>query len=122
MIGKRDNRNEKMKKYHLPEPEFQNISGGFEVLLKGSGGSFKDKIGSDDFPVLDINERQKKALEYLHEKGRITRAEYSELTNVSPRTANYDLSTLENRKIIRKGGKGRSIHYTPNGLRDILHS
>ncbi len=102
----------KMKKYHLPEPEFQNISGGFEVLLTGPGESFKDKIGSDDLPILDINERQRKALEYLHEKGRITRSEYCKLTNLKATQAKKEINILIRKKIIKRIGKGRATYYT----------
>lgn len=101
----------KMKKYHLPEPEFQNISGGFEVMLTGPGESFRDQIGSDDSPILDINERQKKALEYLQNRGKITRQKYLDITNVSTRTANNDLKALEEMGLVKRMGKGRAVHY-----------
>jgi len=108
----------KMKKYHLPEPEFQNISGGFEVLLTGPGESFKDKIGSDELPILDINERQKKALEYLQNKGTITRRKYLDITNVSTRTANNELKNLVEKGLIKRKGKGRAVHYILRELHD----
>ena len=55
----------------LPEPEFKNYSGGFAVVLYGPGKSFEEKIEKEKLHILEINERQKKAIEYIKEKGSI---------------------------------------------------
>ena len=102
----------KMKNYHLPEPEFQNLSGGFEVLLNGPGESFKDEIGREDVHYIDINERQKKALEYINKKGRITRAEYCKLNNLKATQAKKDINILIEKIMIKRIGRGRATYYT----------
>ena len=35
---------EDMKEYNLPEPDFHNLSGGFEVILRGPGKAFEKEI------------------------------------------------------------------------------
>jgi len=87
-------------------------------LLVPPGESFKDKIGLDELPILDINERQKKALEYLQNKGMITRRKYLDITNVSTRTANNELKELVEKGLILRKGKGRAVHYILRELHD----
>lgn len=59
----------------------------------------------------DLNERQKKAIEYSKEKGSISRKEYVALTGISLRQANKDLKDLLEKKIIIRVGRGRTITY-----------
>jgi len=56
---------DEMRQNNLTEPLFQNLSGGFEVTLIGPGKSFEKEIEKEKLHKLDINERQKKAIEYL---------------------------------------------------------
>lgn len=102
---------EEMKQNNLPEPEFQNLSGGFEVILTGPGKAFEKEIEKEKFHKLEINERQKKAIEYIKEKGAISRKEYVVITDISPRQANKDLKDLLKKKVIVPIGKGRNIKY-----------
>ena len=60
---------------------------------------------------LDINERQRKAIEYLKIHKNITRKIYIEINNISPRQANKDLNDLLEKKLIRKQGRGRATSY-----------
>ncbi len=72
------------------------------------------EVGVSDKKVIipeELNERQKKAIEYIQEKGFISRREYAALTNISLRQANRDLEDLLKRKAIIKIGKGRNIGY-----------
>lgn len=57
-----------MRQNNLTEPLFQNLSGGFEVTLIGPGKSFEKEIEKEKLHKLDINERQRKAIEYLKER------------------------------------------------------
>ena len=59
----------------------------------------------------DLNERQKKTIEYLREKGAITRREYVTLVDISLRQANKDLKDLVEKNLIVPIGKGRSVRY-----------
>ena len=60
---------------------------------------------------LELNKRQKKAIEYLKIHKNITRKIYMEINNISPRQANKDLNDLFEKKLIRKQGRGRAISY-----------
>ena len=65
-----------------------------------------------DLPLPEFEERQKRAIEYLKSKGKITNKEYQELCAVNRITAFRDLSELVEKKIVEKIGKtGRWIHY-----------
>ena len=102
---------EEMLKSKLPEPEFQNLSGGFEVSLAGPGKSFEEEIEKKKIQILEINERQRKALGYLKGKGRITRMEYCKLNDIGATYAKKELNDLIAMKIIRRVGKGKSTYY-----------
>ena len=58
-----------------------------------------------------LNEGQKKAVEYLREKGRITSREYCKLNNVVKNTAYRDLMELIDKNITKQKGIGRGIYY-----------
>lgn len=60
---------------------------------------------------MGLLERQLKALKFIIQNVSISRAEYVERLKVSLRTANYDLSLLETKRLIRRTGKGRTIRY-----------
>jgi|GEM_PF-2157982 len=82
----------------LPEPIFKEITGGFAVVLR------KFQI-SENLESLELNERQKKALEYLKIHKNITRKIYIEINNISPGQANKDLNDLLEKRLIRKQGR-----------------
>ena len=88
----------------LPEPIFKEVTGGFAVVLR------KFQI-PENLESLELNERQKKAIEYLKIHKNITRKIYIEINNISPRQANKDLNDLLEKKLIRKQGRGRAISY-----------
>jgi ATP-dependent DNA helicase RecG len=88
----------------LPEPIFKEVTGGFAVVLR------KFQI-PENLESLELNERQKKAIEYLKIHKNITRKIYMEINNISPRQANKDLNDLLEKKLIRKQGRGRAISY-----------
>jgi ATP-dependent DNA helicase RecG len=100
-----------MKEENLPEPEFQNITGGFEVTLIGPGKSFERKIEKQKLHELDLNQRQKKAIEYVTEKGNIKRADYIKINNVSHTTASKELKDLVQKDILQIIGKGKYLKY-----------
>lgn len=57
-----------------------------------------------------LNDRQKKAVDYLKNKGRITNKEYREINSVSNRIAFEELLDLVSKKIIIQKGKGGLYH------------
>jgi len=61
--------------------------------------------------IADLNKRQKKAIEYLKQKGEITNREYRSINNVSNVIAAFELQALIKKGILRSEGKGRATHY-----------
>jgi len=102
---------DEMQENKLPDPAFKELSGGFEVILRGPGKSFEEEIEKEKEHVLDINERQKKAIKYVKSKGSIARNEYMEINNVSHKTAHLELKELVEKNIFIQEGKGRSTKY-----------
>jgi len=110
--GKGTNRMiEWMRKENLPEPKFQNTTGGFEVILVGPGKSFEEEIEKQKLHKLELNERQMRAIEYIKEKGVIKREEYIKINKVSHTTASNELKDLVKKNIFRKTGKGKYLRY-----------
>jgi Fic family protein len=60
---------------------------------------------------MGLLERQVKALKFIIQNVSISRSEYVEKLKVSLRTANYDLSLLETKGLIKRTGTGRTIRY-----------
>ena len=102
---------EEMKQNNLPEPEFKNLSGGFEVTLYGPGKSFEKEIEKEKTHSLEINERQKKAVEYVKEKESISNKEYRHIFRVSAATAKRELQELVRKGICKEKGAGPSLKY-----------
>ncbi|MBU1752514.1 helix-turn-helix domain-containing protein [bacterium] len=110
--GKGTNRvMEEMKQNNLPEPEFQNLSGGFEVTLIGPGRTFEQEIEKQKLHVLEINERQRQSIEYMKKHGEITNREYREMTGLSDEGARKDLNVLIKKGLVQKKGRGRNTYY-----------
>lgn len=99
---------EAMKKWELEKPNYEEKDGYFVITFKGPSRAEKPL---DEEILRDLNERQKKAVEYLREKGRITSREYCKLNNVVKNTAYRDLMELVNKDIIKQRGIGRGIYY-----------
>ena len=59
----------------------------------------------------NLNDRQKKAVEYLKAKKVITNREYREINSVSNRIAFEELFDLTKKNVIVKKGEGRSVYY-----------
>ena len=60
----------------------------------------------------ELNERQKKAIDFVKENGKITNKDYQELIGVSRITASRDLAILVENKILQKvGTRGRGTKY-----------
>ncbi|MEW6040336.1 MAG: RNA-binding domain-containing protein [Elusimicrobiota bacterium] len=88
------------------------------------------KIVADEFSILvilfsprekfgkgssDLNERQKKAIDYIRRKGKITNSEYQKINRTTKKTATRDIQNLVRREIlIRYGRTGKGVYYTLN--------
>jgi len=67
----------------------------------------KFEIGS-----LDLNERQKKAIDYIKKHGKITNREYQSICcNVSRKTLSRDLQELVEQDLIKPLGDKKGIYY-----------
>ena len=89
----------------LPEPIFKEVTGGFAVVLR------KFQI-PENLESLELNERQKKAIEYLKKYRKITNREYQNLCpDVNRETLRKDLNGLINKKAIIRKGEKKGIYY-----------
>ena len=93
------------KEKGLPEPEFEEKMGCFVTVI------YRSIITDKYLDSLGLNERQRKSIEYLREKQKITSREYCELCSIAKDTANRDLNDLLNKEVIEKKGKGPQIFY-----------
>ena len=93
------------RKEGLPEPIFKEVTGGFAVVLR------KFQI-PENLESLELNERQKKAIEYLKIHKKITNREYQNLCpDVNRETLRKDLNDLINKKAIIRKGEKKGIYY-----------
>lgn len=96
------------KAAELPEPEMQEIDGGFIITL------FKNTLTEERLTKLGLNSRQVKAVLYVKEKSKITNADYQRLFSVSKATATRDLTELTGKfGLLEKIGQtGAGTSYT----------
>ena len=93
------------KEEDLPEPIFKEVTGGFAVVLR------KFQI-PENLESLELNERQKKAIEYLKKYRKITNRKYQNLCpDVNRETLRKDLNDLINKKAIIRKGEKKGIYY-----------
>lgn len=91
--------------WDLPEPEFEYAGSSLVVTIRQT-------IQPAAVEIKELNDRQKKAITYIREKGRITTKEYVSLNSCSKRTAIMDLTNLTVKHITLKIGKGKATYYT----------
>jgi len=93
----------------VPEPEYTSTSTSFEV-------AFTTESSKEQPSGYSLKEGQLQALAFLEEHGRITNAQYQELTGVKKRQSTNDLRDLERRGIVeRSGTTGRGTYYVLKG-------
>lgn len=97
----------------LPQPRFEEYGGGVAVTF------YQDVYTPALLQKRGLNERQIQAVLYVKEQGRITNAEYQELTGASRATSIRDLDglVLEN-ILVREGERGRGTYYRLNDSND----
>ncbi len=89
----------------LPEPELEERDGGFSVTL------FKNSLTEEQLAKLGLNARQLKAVQYVKEKGEISTSLYTEMFNISERTARNDLSELTEKQVLKRIGETNQAKY-----------
>lgn len=68
-------------------------------------------VEMDEKVLEGLNERQRKALEYLKKHDFIARKTYMDLNKISNKTAFLELKDLVRKRILLKEGKGRAVIY-----------
>ena len=90
----------------LPEPEFELKETSFVVTFR------KSKLTDEYLEQLGLNERQKKAITYLKEHGKIDRKTYSTICGVEKTLAYEELTDMINKELLVVAGSGKGIYYT----------
>ena len=92
------------KEWELPEPEFEETGTSFVLTFR--------RYYIDESILEKLNERQKKAIEYLRKNKKITNKEYRKINpDISDRTALKDLMDLTEKKVIFAEGIKKYRHY-----------
>ena len=92
--------------HELPEPDFAQRGGEFTITL------WRDWLTDEVLVGYPLNERQKKAIDYLKVNRKITNREYQELTGTISQTALRDLRDLMTFGLVDKvGTTGRNTRY-----------
>jgi len=86
-------------KFGLPEPDISILTGGICVTI------YKDKLDDLFLSKLELNERQKHAIEYMQVNRKITNKEYQQISECSSRTASRDLGDMITKNIIESSDK-----------------
>jgi len=89
----------------IPEPEYAEMSSAFVVTFRKAKRARKYYEGTEQI------ERQKQAIEYVRQQGRITTPDYTKFLGVSTRTARRDLAVLVEKGVFRRVGKGRAGYF-----------
>ncbi len=102
---------EEMREDKLQDPVFGNNSGGFEVALMGPGKRFEKAIEDVKLHKLDLNDRQKKAIEYVKKEGRITRTIYCQINDIGATYAKKEINFLIEKRVFRRVGGSKNTQY-----------
>ena len=98
----------------LPEPDFEQRGPYFVVTV------WRDWLTEDVMSSLGLNDRQKIAILFVKQNGRITNKQYQEIGKVTDRTALRDIRDLIDKRVFNKiGTTGRSTHYVIRKKPDI---
>ena len=77
---------------------------------------WRSTVTEEYLEKMGINERQRIAIKFIRQKGRIQRSEYVELCGCSPKTAYNDIQDLVKKEILIASGKGKRTYYTLCGI------
>ena len=82
-----------------------------ELLITRTLPEINAEIDSSSISNVHLNERQKKALEYVGNYQKITNKIYRRLSGISHKTAHIELTELVGENLLKIQGKGRSTCY-----------
>jgi len=102
-----------MREWGLPAPRFTETANGFQVMLRGPGEKLVgDQNDASRWRNLDLNERQRAALDFLVKNQRITNRDYREqFPDVSEETIRRDLADLVEAGLLIKMGDKKGTFY-----------
>lgn len=89
----------------LPATEFEFKGSSIVVIFR------KSKLTDEYLGQLGLNERQKKAVHYLKEYGKIDRKTYCGIGGVEKTVAHEELADMVDKEVIDMVGKGRGVYY-----------
>ncbi len=89
----------------LPEPEFESHANSFRLIFR------KAPTGEEVGQGMGLDVRQKKAIEFILQHGKISREQYEKLVGTTTPTAKRRLAELVNRKILVRCGSSRIWWY-----------
>ncbi|MFM7752136.1 MAG: ATP-binding protein [Opitutaceae bacterium] len=89
----------------LPEPDFAQRGGEFFTTV------WRDWLTASVVDRLNLNERQLKALSHIKSAGRITNADYQQISMTTRKTATRDLDVLVGKGVFQRVGEKRGSHY-----------
>jgi ATP-dependent DNA helicase RecG len=89
----------------LPEPDFRVQGHAFRAIFMPG----KVEVGSET--DVERTDRQNKALTYVRQHGRMTRAQYGEISGLPVHTAKRELARMVKAGLIVRRGGGRSYWY-----------
>jgi ATP-dependent DNA helicase RecG len=99
----------------LPEPDFAQDGDQFTVTF------WRDWLTEARLNQLDLNERQRSAIVFLKERGRISNPEYQKAANAIKKTATRDLKDLVDKGVLdQRGTRGPGVHYVLATNRDKM--
>ncbi|OGF46103.1 MAG: hypothetical protein A2231_05385 [Candidatus Firestonebacteria bacterium RIFOXYA2_FULL_40_8] len=94
------------KQKGVPEPYFEikrNVE--FKTIIP------RDQLTQKVLEMAGLNDRQRAAIKYIKEKGKITNREYRKISGLSDEGVRKDINFMISKKIIEPKGKGRSVSY-----------
>ena len=99
----------------LPEPDFEQRGSQFVITL------WRDWLTENIIATLGLNDRQKRAINYLKIHGKISNTEYQQVADCIKKTATRDLSNLKEKGLIEQiGSRGPGVHYVITKRRDKI--
>lgn len=99
----------------LPEPDFAQRGGEFTSTV------WRDWLTDGVLAGYNLNDRQLKAIAYIKTHGKISNAEYQQVTHAIKKTATRDLNALKGKGIIEQiGSRGPGVHYVLAKKGDIM--
>lgn len=94
------------KEWELPEPNFEETGTSFVLTFR--------RHFIDENILESLNERQKKAIEYLKQNKYITNRDYRKINEIGKVISVKELNFMVKKDIVKKVGKGRALKYELN--------